>query len=421
MTTDFPSQVQTFALSMFANAVQSSAGQDLGLQAAKQIGQALTNAAGIIGQWRIVWGPGVVVQPGNQAYSENLMYVVQNVDQPAQYVIAIAGTNFKSTADSLIEDCFVFKQVPWLYNLAAVGAKISLGSAIGLLNLQSVKPAPRLPGAGTTLVEFLRTIVGQNVQITVAGHSLGGALAPTVALWLADTAQGLLFPWDPKKNAVIGAQAYAGPTAGNLEFAVYSGVKLGAQLRPCYNTMDVVPHAWQELGEPSLSELAKLYAPDLAPPKADASYILLKLLLDVFRLLALGQGYAPLPNLEARAGKYDPSCYTGSNLDTFTQYLQQLGHQHIPAYYDWFQYKKEWMPADPQRPVNLSPELMAIAQKSASADDFVRALQSRTPRKIQVGDAVVDAPNGPGDPQADKVAAMVEAAFAKQAGVSAAS
>ncbi|MCY1061653.1 hypothetical protein [Nannocystis sp. SCPEA4] len=414
MLTNTPTQDQTFALSMFAAAIQNDTGQDLGLRAAKQINQALANAASMIDGWQIVWGPAVLAD--DRGYSENLMYVVQRTAAPSQYVIAIAGTNFNSPADALVEDLYVYKQVSWLYDTTAKGAKIALGTSIGLLNLQRLKPAATLPGAGTTLIEFLRTIVSEKVNITVAGHSLGGALAPTLAVWLADTAQGRVDPWDPKKHATIGAQAFAGPTAGNGAFALHSVFKLGTLLRPVYNTLDVVPHAWQELLTPSLSELPGIYAPDLAPPKADLSYAGLVVLIGAFQLLAFGGGYAPLPNLQSIPGTYDPNIYDSTTPNTFSKWVKQLGQQHIPGYFPAFRYNPEWLPVSVV-PRVLSPELTALAQQSGTAQDFVNALKSRKPRKIQVGDAVVDAPTGPGDPQADRIATMVEAAFAKQAGV----
>ncbi|MCY0993468.1 hypothetical protein OV203_40395 [Nannocystis sp. ILAH1] len=418
MSTNPPTQVQTFALSMFTNAVQNVTGQDLALRASKQISQALENAASTIGQWQLVWGPGVLV--GKDGYSVNTMYVSQSVADPSQYVISIGGTNFNSPIDTLIEDLHVYKQVPWLFNIGAIGAKIALGTAIGLLNLQNLRPAPRLPGEGTTLVDFLRTIVSNKVHITVAGHSLGGALAPTVALWLADTAQGLVLPWDPGKNATIGAQSFAGPTAGNGEFAFYSGARLGALLQPAYNTLDLVPHAWAEFGTPSLFEMWKIYEPNIAPPvlpKVDLSYAAIVVLVEVFRLLAMGGGYTTLPNLKPVTGSYTTDAYKSSTLDSLQKFLAQGAYQHIEGYYAPFGYDPNWMPASPPEPVILSPELAALAQSSSSANDFVAALQQRPTRQIQVGDVVVDAPKGPNDPQADRVAAIVQAAFAKQAGV----
>jgi len=416
-TINTPTQIQTFALTQFAGAAQAQSNQDLGPAASEQITKALGNAASTIGQWRIVWGP-AVLSMGNPPYSVNLMYVVQNVAEPSQYVIAIAGTNFNSLIDSVIEDLFVFAQLPWVFNPLAVGAQISLGTAIGLLNLQNMKPDAKLPGGGSTLVDFLRTIVNQKVQITVAGHSLGGALAPVVALWLADTAQGQQSSWDPQRNATIGVDTFAGPTPGNLAFSLYAGIRFGRRLRPVYNSLDVVPHAWQEFGEPSLSELFSIYAPDIAP-KIDLSYATLAVLIGAFQLLAAHGGYSPLANLVAIQGTYNTAIYQGQKLDAFHKFLIQVGYQHINGYYDAFKYQAQWMPK-PLKSVPLSQDLASLASNSASAQEFVQALQNRQPKQIQVGGVVVNAPRGPDDPQTARVAAMVQAALAAQAGVSAA-
>ncbi|WAS89762.1 lipase family protein [Nannocystis punicea] len=412
-----PTQIQTFALTQFAAAAQGQSNQDLGPAASQQITAALGNAASTIGQWRIVWGP-AVLSMGNPPYSVNLMYVVQNVAQPSQYVIAIAGTNFSSLIDSVIEDLFVFSQLPWAFNQLAVGAKISLGAAIGLLNLQNMRPDAELPGGGSSLVDFLRTIVDQKVHITVAGHSLGGALAPVVALWLADTAQSGLLPWDPQRNATIGVDTFAGPTPGNLAFSLYAGIRFGKRLRPVYNTLDVVPHAWQEFGEPSLSELFSIYAPDIAP-KIDLSYAALAVLIGAFQLLAAKGGYTPLPNLAPIPGTYNTAVYQGQKLDAFHKFLLQVGYQHINGYYDAFGYNADWMPKQ-LKPISLSQDLSNLASNSATAQDFVQALQTRQPKQIQVGGVVVNAPRGPDDPQTARVVSMVQAALAAQAGVSAA-
>ncbi|MDC0722818.1 lipase family protein [Nannocystis bainbridge] len=415
-TIDTPTQIQTFALTQFAGAAQAQSLPDLGPAASEQITQALRNAASTIGEWQIVWGPAVLTM-GNPPHSVNLMYVVKNAADPSQYVIAIAGTNFNSLIDSVLEDLFVFAQVPWFFNPLAVGAQISLGAAIGLLNLQNMKPDAQLPGGGRTLVEFLRTIVSQKVQITVAGHSLGGALAPVVALWLADTAQGQQSAWDPQRNATIGVDTFAGPTPGNLAFSLYAGLRFGKRLRPVYNTLDCVPHAWQEFGEPSLSELFSIYAPDIAP-KIDVSYGALAVLIGVFQLLAANRGYTPLPNLVAIQGTYTTAIYQDPKLDAFHKFLLQVGYQHIIGYYGPFQYQAKWM--KPSTPTSISQDLADLASNSASAQEFVQALQNRQPKQIQVGGVVVDAPRGPDDPQTARVSAMVQAALAAQAGVSAA-
>lgn len=420
MTTNVPSQNQTFALAMFAGAAQSLTGPGLGATAYDLIRKALDRAKGDIGQWDVVWGPAVLETAGGTGSIANLIYAVQNHDDPSQYVIAIAGTNFNTALDSLVEDDLVFVQVPWVYSLEAQGAKISLGAAIGLLNLQTVTPEATVPGTGTTLMHFLRGIVKTKVSITVAGHSLGGALASVVALWLADTQQGLILPWDFFKNATIGAHTYAGPTAGNSVFANYVYRKLGDLLVPSYNSIDAIPHAWQETPTqnsqganlPALSDLPGLY-PEIAPPNADLTYLGVLVVTGLFRLLASGGDYAALPNIQAFQGQFVPGIYLGSKHDSFTAYLGEVGYQHINGYYSQFGYKKEWMST--VEPQVLSAELAALAQSSQSAQEFLTKLQARPRRQLSIGGTPVDAPTGPGDQQGQALATLVENAL-KQGG-----
>jgi hypothetical protein len=74
--------------------------------------------------------------------------------------------------------------------------------------LLATKPSAGLPGAGLTLPEFLRVAVqGQAaIQVETTGHSLGGALSPVLALWLADQ-QGTPAGWNPRGVATTGDRA----------------------------------------------------------------------------------------------------------------------------------------------------------------------------------------------------------------------
>jgi len=101
----------------------------------------------------------------------------------------------------------------------------------------------------------------QPIQVTVTGHSKGGALASTTALWLADT-QGTEVPpaeqWDPNATAEVRCFSFAGPTAGNEAFAHHSNATLGANCVRTINTKDIVPHAWTST---DLEEIPALYQP----------------------------------------------------------------------------------------------------------------------------------------------------------------
>lgn len=128
-----PAQQAIFAVGAFAGLSSSVTGSDPDKATLELISTGLSNAAGTIGTWNVVWGPSVVMQPIGPAVAMNTMYVAQSAANPSQYVIAIAGTNPKSVLDWIIEDGFVHWQVPWVYApLEARGARIALGTAIGL-------------------------------------------------------------------------------------------------------------------------------------------------------------------------------------------------------------------------------------------------------------------------------------------------
>jgi hypothetical protein len=105
---------------------------------------------------------------------------------------------------------------------------------------------------GVTLIAFFSAAVaaadGAPVRITVTGHSKGGALASTLALWLADTqgdsASEPAVAWDPQRRAIIRCVAFAGPTAGNAAFAAHSDHVIGDDCRRVVNPLDVAPCAW---------------------------------------------------------------------------------------------------------------------------------------------------------------------------------
>lgn len=105
---------------------------------------------------------------------------------------------------------------------------------------------------GADLVHFLRAAVRSSdtpLEITVTGHSKGGALSSTLALWLAQRqgAEGVRpwHRWDPDHNATVSCWSFAGPTAGNSEFANMSDDLIGGHCHRFVNRLDLVPHAWQ--------------------------------------------------------------------------------------------------------------------------------------------------------------------------------
>src|SRR5713101_5560204 len=123
-------------------------------------------------------------------------------------------------------------------------------------------------GSGIDLREFLKTVIAQSegpVEVHVTGHSKGGAVSSTLALWLAETQGHDPVPeedqWDPRHRATVYAYSFAGPTAGNGKFAAHSNGVIGPRCHRIVNRLDVVPHAWavSDLEQiPSLYELPEV-------------------------------------------------------------------------------------------------------------------------------------------------------------------
>ncbi|TMA22308.1 MAG: lipase family protein [Deltaproteobacteria bacterium] len=211
----------------------------------------------LIGPWKLVWGPGVFqVVPG--AIPANTMFVAEH-EETGELFVSIAGTNPFSAYAWFVEDFEVSETRAWGYGSAPGIAALSTGTLKGLLALQGMVPRTGIPGANVTLENFLAerfAAEGNPVEMTVSGHSLGGALSPTLALWLLDTQM----QWDPHNRATISVYAFAGPTPGNDAFASYFDTRFGNRVHRVANPLDVVTHAWN-VGD--LANVKALYTPEI--------------------------------------------------------------------------------------------------------------------------------------------------------------
>lgn len=102
------------------------------------------------------------------------------------------------------------------------------------------------PPDGQNLLAFLKSHADKHrdAEVIVTGHSKGGALCSTLALWLADI-RGKADSWNADAAAPISAWSFAGPTAGNRQFAAHSDHVLGAACHRVWNVRDLVPYAFE--------------------------------------------------------------------------------------------------------------------------------------------------------------------------------
>lgn len=258
---------------------------------------------GLIGSWTPVWGPVVNTVGGN---ASNTMFVAKNT-QTSEYVVAIAGTDPDSFYDWIVEDADVLVTVPWNILKSGCG-NISLSMSTGLALLKGMQ------WKGQHLLDYLQSVNATN--ITVTGHSLGGALSPVMALFLSNNMGA---------GVNVSCRPTAGPTPGDATFATYwnnSEVGQNSNTVRVWNAFDVVPCAYEN---DTMQQIPDLYAPTIACPP-DLTVTVNKMASDT-----AGKNYTQL--LKNTLG-FASSVYNQGN--PAYPFPDQALYQHVAAYANFF-------------------------------------------------------------------------------------
>jgi hypothetical protein len=259
--------------------------------------------------WTPVWGPIVWTHDstGPTVVADNTMGCYYSASQNL-FVIPIAGTDALSQFDWLNEDLGVNTTVEWSsisHGAGSRAGKISTGSATGVQTLLGLKD----PSKGNeTLVQALEAFINtrhpNGATIAVTGHSLGGALSPCLALYLAENAH--------LETNTVSVYPSAGPTPGDQAFATHFLTKIPAsRYISVYNTMDVIPLAWQAT---DLATIPSLYNANIQPASSDSPPNVFMGIVALILKLAAAEGTA--------IGKFPWDFYT-----------QIAGRHALPGYF----------------------------------------------------------------------------------------
>jgi Lipase (class 3) len=216
------------------------------------------------GPWSVVWGPCVYCIRNRPPITvTNAMYVAYSASLNT-YLVSIAATNPISFFDWIIEDGGVDPRLmaPWRPKvpfqatrheppIPTTTAAIAAGTATGISDLLT-QTAMRDPVEGS-LHQFLKAKKNKDATLIFGGHSLAGALSPTLAFYLYP--RPLQAGW--KQVLVLPT---AGATPGNATLAadfnqIFQPVPDTTGTQDLYwntdyaNTHDVVPHAWDKLAQ----------------------------------------------------------------------------------------------------------------------------------------------------------------------------
>lgn len=284
---------QVFSLSLASGGVTGNQGDQVTLQ--KELRNYVANKLPKIGaDWQVAWGPVVwknVPEDTNSgpdhswyiAYHPSLEF--EDGSMHPTYVVGIAGTAGHSLVD-VLEDIGVsavsdfkawvdggIQNKPVIVPARDDKAYIAAGTVSGVYILLTTMTPENAASPGTTFLDFVTNIdKSASPRIVFSGHSLGGALAPSLALALVSAGA---IPADTTLTYPT-----AGPSPGNTLFtelfiqtlprikkdgsASYQGWNLNL-----VNTLDIVPQAWAYdksiSDEQNLQNIPTIYGAPIIP------------------------------------------------------------------------------------------------------------------------------------------------------------
>lgn len=311
MSTTLPSFVNpmmTLAAVGATSATERPSGESLAAQQQRILAgmnaQLADTSLATAGQWTVTW----LALTADRA---NLVYVATGPDN--QLAVCLRGTVVSSLVD-IMEDLEVGTVLPF------GGGNVSQGAMRGFT---AVTSAVNAEGTPATLLQTLTALIDASSSpqtVYVTGHSLGGALATMVAVYLSQQRFGT--------QPVIQLVTFAGPTAGDRAFAAQvNGLSPAPVL--VVNRYDAIPQAWA-----SLSAIDRFYPHSIFHPKTEPGPVAtleIKALVSALEKLPGSNAYvqpAQQPALNSDYAVFDPDAVGGRFDTTLSIFAQQVVFQH---------------------------------------------------------------------------------------------
>lgn len=261
----------------------------------------------------LAWGPVYTVIGKSPYYTNGCLILKMGVNK---YAISIAGTNL-GLSGWIYEDLKTRPMIKWpIINSSENMPKAYVfnGFHRGLQEILKGKDN------SVTLTQILTELCySKRCTVSIQGHSLGGALAPLLALYLKERYNFL----------DIKCTIFAGPTVGNTEFVKYYTRILDKNTVRYDNELDAIPRGFNLLNTvPDMyDEYMKLTTIDKLKVKSVVS---------VLQLDVLGLDPQPIKpdNFPAFTALFNYSLVTSNTFDSF---LSQIVFQHVQAYCNYFQ------------------------------------------------------------------------------------
>jgi len=323
--------------------------------------------------YELVWGP-AVFQSKASMIADNTMFVAREISDHSKLYIGVAGTHPLSLFSWLFHDFDVFSLVEWPYArrteeffrvmsslksadsaaspsateesavkenaeetvsaqvVDAIDTSANEGDEKLLISKGTFRALKTLiamqdPTTGTPLVRFLseqceafqrehENDPEAKIEITVTGHSLGGALCHALALYLHDNAS----VWNDHNRAHISCVSFAGPTIGNRTLARYYDACLGDSSYRVANSYDIVPLAWDT---EYMSAMYHIYEPYISTPMS------FEILLQIFISAIASRHYGHVCDKQ--------KFFVGPKPNPKNEWTPEMMAQHSKSYFTHFE------------------------------------------------------------------------------------